>query len=168
MTDDERIQRVRASRVSFRTVLVAVSGIVFLASLTQDGFYIDRADADAWANCFGLLLVGWLGMFDGVFAWLANPMLVLAWAAIWFPRLRFASLIGALIALLFALSFLLHHDIMANEAGGRAAITGYGWGYWLWIGSMLVMACGGAVVAVIGGRATAESEVVVQQSAAGN
>ena len=115
------------------------------SGLALDCFYIDRADPDAWAPGIALLLIGWLGLLDGMLAWLANPMLALAWIAIWFPRLRFVSLACAVIALLFALSFLLHDDIMADEGGGRAAITEYHWGYWLWLGSIAAMVIGAAV-----------------------
>jgi hypothetical protein len=40
------------------------------------------------------------------------------------------------IALAIALSFLLVDDLMVNEAGGRAAVTRYGPGYWVWMSSM--------------------------------
>lgn len=143
MSDGEKV---RSFRISRRGVFVGISLALFLISLVLHCFYIDRPDPAAWAPGIALLLVGWLGMFDGIFAWLANPLLLLAWTAIWFPRLRFASFACALLALLFALSFLLHDDIMADEGGGRAAITEYSWGYWIWLSSISTMVIGGAAV----------------------
>lgn len=112
---------------------------LFLASLTQDCFYIDRPDDPrAWANGFGLLLVGWLGVLTGIYSWLANPTLLIAWLAMWSPAHRRYAIGSASIALLMMLSFLFHQDIMSDEAGNRSRITHYGPGYWLWIGSAVL------------------------------
>src|SRR5215467_14437437 len=101
------------------TVVVAffaVSVLLFLASLTQDGFYIDRSDNPrAWAPCIGLLLVGWIVVFEGVFAWLANPALLVTWIAMWFRPTHKAAVGAGIAALCFALSFLLHDQIMTSE-----------------------------------------------------
>jgi hypothetical protein len=135
-------------------VLLAVSIVLFLASLTQDGFYIDREDPRAWASCIGLLLVGWLGVIMGVPAWLANPFLVGAWVLACFRRMRWIGLCCALISLAFMLSFLLHGEIMTDEAGGYSKITGYGAGYWLWVASAAA-ALVGSLIAILfhpGGR----------------
>ena len=54
--------------------------LLFMASLTKDGFYIDRPDDPrAWSPCIGLVLISWIVVFDGVFGWLANPALLVAW-----------------------------------------------------------------------------------------
>ena len=124
------------ARTPFVTTCGVASMLLFLVSLTQDCFFIDRAeDPRAWANGFGLLTVGWLGVFTGVYAWLANPTLLIAWLAMWSPAHRIYSLGASVVAMLLALSFLLHDNILADEAGNRAMITGYGPGYWLWISS---------------------------------
>lgn len=106
--------------------------LLFAASLTQDCFYIDRPENPrAWSNGFGLLMVGWLGILTGVYSWLANPTLLVAWLAMWSPAHRTYAIGTAGIALLLTLSFLLHHDIMSDESGNRSKITAYGPGYWL-------------------------------------
>ncbi|MDB5335220.1 MAG: hypothetical protein JWN70_839 [Planctomycetaceae bacterium] len=122
---------------------LAVSIILFLVSLTQDGYYIDRPeDPRAWAPCIGLLLIGWLGVLEGVWAWLANPALAVAWLLMLTKPGRISQIILAVLATGLALSFLLYPEILANEAGGRTRITGYGAGYWLWISSMVTAAVG--------------------------
>lgn len=85
-----------------------------------------------------LLLIGWMGVFDGQVAWLANPLLLLGWCATFLRLPRIIGLTLTLLATGFALGFLLYPDILVNEAGHRAAITGYRTGYWLWVGSTLV------------------------------
>jgi hypothetical protein len=82
-----------------------------------------------------------MGIFYGVFAWLANPLLLLSWILCLRGELRAALIISAA-AVLFALSFLLHSTIVASEAPTYRAVTGYGVGYWLWLASMLIMAAG--------------------------
>jgi hypothetical protein len=110
--------------------------LLFVASLFQDGFYIDREDSDAWANCLGLLLIGWIVIFQGVFAWLANPTLLMTWSLMCSRTLRPLAAIWAIVPLGFSLSFLLHSEILTSEAGHYSKITGYGTGYWLWVGSI--------------------------------
>ncbi len=126
----------------------AASILLFVVSLTQDCFYIDRPDNPrAWSNGFGLLMVGWLGIFTGVYSWLANPTLLIAWLALWSPVRRRYAIGAASVALFLTLSFLLHHDIMSDEAGNRSKITAYGLGYWLWIGSATLALIGSCLQA---------------------
>lgn len=103
-------------------------------------------------------------MFDGIFASLADPLLLPAWADTWFPSLRFAAFACALRALLFALSFPLHDDIMADDGGGHAAITEHRWGDWIWLGSIATMVIGGAAVELKTRRGTSGSENPMQTS----
>src|SRR3954463_1280614 len=55
-----------------RWALVGLSVALFLLCLTQDGYYVEGPDPRAWASPAVLLSMGWLGVFEGVFAWLAN------------------------------------------------------------------------------------------------
>lgn len=131
------------ARTPFVSVCSLASLMLFTASLTQDCFFIDRADNPrAWSSGFGLLAVGWLGVLVGVYSWLANPTLLIAWLAMWSPNYKRYSIGASAIALLLALSFLLHESLMTDEAGNRSRVTGYGIGYWLWIGSMALALVG--------------------------
>ncbi|MBI1374301.1 MAG: hypothetical protein GC159_16415 [Phycisphaera sp.] len=131
------------SRVLTRRVLVTSSVLLFAASLTQDGFLISGENPRAWASCFGLLFFGWIGVLQGVFAWLANPLLISSWLLLKARRTR--SIMCALAALMFALSFLLYKEIVTDEAGGVSSITRYSAGYWLWVASIAIAVLGAIV-----------------------
>ena len=131
------------ARTPFLTTCGVTSILLFVASLTQDCFFIDRLENPrAWSNGFGLLAVGWLAVFKGVYSWLANPTLLIAWLAMWSPNHKRYSIGASAIALLLALSFLLHESLMTDEAGNYSRVTGYGIGYWLWIGSIALALVG--------------------------
>lgn len=135
-----------SQRPSAVVATLVVSILLFVASLTQDGFYIDRPDDPrAWSLCLGLLLVGWIAVFDGVYAWLANPALLVAWIAMWFRPSYKVAVVAGVTALCFSLSFLRHDTIITSEAPTYSRITGYGLGYWLWIGSIATALAGGVL-----------------------
>lgn len=116
---------------------------LFLFSLTQAAFYIDRPDYDAWSNPIGLLFVGWLGLLAGDAAclpWLANPLLILGWVAL-FKFEKLAPIFGIL-AVAIGLSFLGHEEIISSEAPTYSKITEIKLGYWLWILSMGILTFG--------------------------
>ena len=52
---------------------------LFATSLVCDGFYVDGASPRAWPLGFGELIIGWYAALTGVYAWLANPLLLTAW-----------------------------------------------------------------------------------------
>jgi hypothetical protein len=127
-----------------RWALVGLSVALFLLCLTQDGYYVEGPDPRAWASPAVLLSMGWLGVFEGVFAWLANPLLLAAWISLALGHQRIA-LETAAAAVAFALSFFTVDTILVNEAGGNARVTGVGAGYHLWVASMLVVVVGGGL-----------------------
>lgn len=76
MNEDERTG---VSTRSPSRLFTAASILLFLISLTQDGYRTDASNPRAWSPAIGLLLVGCLGIFDGIVAWLANPTLLATW-----------------------------------------------------------------------------------------
>lgn len=112
-----------------------ISLLLFAFSLIFSGFYI-RDTHEAY-NGFGLLLNGWLGILDFHFSWLANPMYFLA------LKVRKSnpgrSFFWAICGFLITLEFLRHKSILTDEGGGTAEITGIGWGYYLWLMSILAL-----------------------------
>src|SRR5436190_13805674 len=57
-------------------IITLVSVIVFAASLTQNGFYTETHFPKPPPSGWYLLLIGLIGVFDGYFEWLANPVLL--------------------------------------------------------------------------------------------
>jgi hypothetical protein len=105
---------------------------LFAISLLCDGFYVDGPSPRAWSLGFGELIVGWYAALEGVYAWLANPLLLVAWITFRSKSPAVSSI--CTVAALWAMgSFLSVHRIEVSEAGNSARITGYGVGYWIWI-----------------------------------
>lgn len=122
-------------------IVCTFSICIFSLALTQDGFYLEHIPRDAWAPGWGEFAVGWISLFSGTIAWLGNPLLIASWIT-QFKRKEKWSVVLAIMALLFMLSFLFSRRIVYNEAGASSKIDGYGRGYWLWVLSALVAVCG--------------------------
>jgi hypothetical protein len=131
-----------------RRAILAVSLVLFLLCLTQDGFFIDGDNPRAWSQAGYLLLLGWLGLLAGVVAWLANPLWIAAWIAFALHR-HGVALALSIAALVCALSFLTVDAVMVSEAPTFAKVTSVGIGYWLWIASMAALAGGAALTLIV-------------------
>jgi hypothetical protein len=121
--------------------VVSLSIMLFLISLTQDAYYIDRNDYDAYSNSLMLLLMGWLGMMSGGagLCWVANPLLFLSWFLYRANEKNVAALISSL-AFVASVSFLFFDEVLSSEAPTYSKITEYKLGYWLWLSSCTFMA----------------------------
>jgi hypothetical protein len=120
-------------------IITLLSIIVFAASLTQNGYYISGENPKAWSPAFYSLVLGPIGLFAGIFEWLANPVLLAAWVFSLAGKNKIALLLGSLASAL-KLAFLFRQTIIASEAPTYAKIIGHGAGYWLWVTSgMLVI-----------------------------
>jgi hypothetical protein len=125
--------------------VLGLSIVSFVTCLTQDGYYIDDSNPKAWSPAWGLLVFGWMGLLSGTFAWLANPLLFGSWVLLAMSKYRVAFYLS-LGALLFAVSFLLHSEVISSTKPSYSKIVGYGIGYWLWIASALILAVGAGVL----------------------
>ncbi len=123
---------------TFKIIVFSLSITLFLISLTQPAYYIDRTDYDAWANSFYLLIFGWSGLLAGgaTIAWLANPLIFLSW--IFFFIKPKVSLILSLVATLLSASFLCFNTIISSEETSYSTITERKAGYWLWLISIAI------------------------------
>jgi hypothetical protein len=117
----------------WRLILTLLSVATFALALTQPAFVYGRSaipSGPAWK----LLLEGWRALPRGYLEWCANPALLFSWVAI--PRRRpGSSLAAACIAAALMLLFLLRPDFAPYR------------GYWLWLGSGLLMILTGAPAA---------------------
>lgn len=134
-------------RPTLRTLIVGLSATLFVVSLTQVGFYTAGQNAaDGASPSILLLLIGWMGLADHKIAWYANPALFAGWRTTQRLGTRPTSLFYPLLALSLSLTFLMHNEIMVNEAGGTASIVGYGAGYWLWVSSSGLLVLGNVLL----------------------
>jgi len=134
-------------------LFVGVSILLFLASLTQNPCrWASPNESDGqYFGCLAFLLIGWVGVFGGIVAWLANPALLLAWIFTFSRYRRVEAIVCSVAALGLALSFLAVKEIPGDN--GSAKIISYALGYWLWIAS-IVMALAGSMEGVIRERLT--------------
>jgi succinate dehydrogenase/fumarate reductase cytochrome b subunit len=123
-----------------RRLLLFAAIILFILSFTQPAFFTGRADKDA-GNTILLFFVGGLGLIAdplNCFAWLANPLFLIA---VWLTaRRKRRAFVVAVFAVIFAVGFLGVRHVMVNEAGGYADITARKAGYWLWLAATVVLA----------------------------
>lgn len=132
--------------------VLSLSILLFLISLTQPAYYIDGQEYDAWANSFGLLMIGWFGALCGGagLAWFANPLILLAW--ILYFKKNLLSVWMAALASGFSASFLCFSKVISSEAPTYSTITERKAGYWLWLTSILIFALLATVTLVIENR----------------
>ena len=120
--------------------LLILSQALFTVSLVLQPFHTSKPTEGTIG--LTLLLIGWLGALDGIFAWFANPLLFVGWRR--YSKGQISSALKIAIAsFLLAATFLLDTTILADEGGGRAKILSYDLGYWLWLASplALLLAC---------------------------
>jgi len=111
---------------------LGIACAMFLLSLCGSAI-ISRTGAsfgDMGINC---LLLGM-----GYLAWYANPYIFLAGLSL-FKRWHLLSVGCAAIAIVLSLTALRIREIEINEAGIKEPVTGYGWGYYLWLGSSITL-----------------------------
>jgi len=133
--------------------LVRISIIVFIISLAVPAFtYITKMDSIP-QDCYGAypLIIGWFPLiFElialpqgksfiglGLFAWLSNPLIFIAWIGIFINNKKI-SRISAIAALILSLSFLSISELETGEPGIIWKNVTVNFGYFLWIFSMVV------------------------------
>lgn len=126
-------------------ITILLSLLLFIISLTQPAFYIDRKeDPNAFSNSLTLFLLGWMSFLGGAFIpfviWLANPFYILA--IFLTIRNKTLALFSATGATWLAFWFSQLKTIMTSESGSTSIITGRGPGFKLWFTSLLVLTLG--------------------------
>jgi hypothetical protein len=91
---------------------------LFVMCLFGNAYYI--AYPTAWVASWRLLGCGWYGAFLGVFAWYANPALVMAWI-FQFKGKGKLSLLAAIIALALIVAFFFGSMYLTKVESNRTA-----------------------------------------------
>ena len=119
----------------------AVSGALYLSCLFLPAFEIlgPQSHRSPYPGAYALAL----GAVGHTSSWLANPLLVLAWYKLSKGR-GFATFLSALVAFLFALTFLRDGQQLP---GGSAGMYPYQIlvGYYVWLGAISLTAVAGLV-----------------------
>lgn len=120
-----------------QSLTLTISIALFVASLTQTAVNM----GSDYMLSIACLLLSWAEVFEGGIAWLANPLLFISWLFLLIkqPKISFPL---SLITFILSLSYLSVSTITVNEGGGKAAITSYGLGYYLWLASSISLFIG--------------------------
>lgn len=139
----------RLGKIKMKNIILIASISFFALALTQNCYSTDfKGNNDASMPAILALLIGWLGVLGihgPAISWLANPFLIASW--ITFGQNSKYALPLSIITLVLMLSFLFFKKILVTEAGHVANITKYELGYWLWIGSALIIVAGKFILA---------------------
>lgn len=128
-------------KFSFNGNHITISICIFVLSLAFPAYYMNK-DYES-VNSLLVLGLGWLGIFDWQFSWLANLFFFLA--LLYRTDLEKSATLG-MVSLAFAISFLFYKEVLTGLDLGyekiHKEITGYGWGYFLWIISIAILLIG--------------------------
>lgn len=116
----------------------------FVASPFLPAYYYGKPLTPVYGA--SLLVFGWLGPLTGYFAWLANPVYAVALALGTSKRPR-ACAVASLIGLAFALSFLVHKEVLDMDKGDvlHRTVMAYGFGYGVWLAAFIVLGAGAVI-----------------------
>ena len=95
---------------------------------------------DLWSGLV-VLMLGWVGIFQGVLAWFANPAWLVAVILLFRSRFK-ACAAWAFAAICLALTSYFLNAIAADEGGGEIHIQTMGSGFYVWLLSLLVLLIG--------------------------
>ncbi|KUY26076.1 hypothetical protein [Elizabethkingia ursingii] len=132
-----------------QSLTLIISIALFVASLTQIAVNM----GNDYMLSIACLLLGWAEVFEGGIAWLANPLLFISWFLLLIKQPKISTFF-------LSLSYLSANTITVNEGGGKAAITSYGLGYYLWLASSIFLFIGSLWTIISNRRAAPEKSPV--------
>ncbi|WP_100615687.1 hypothetical protein [Confluentibacter citreus] len=133
-----------------KKIILIASIVIFIVSLTQPAFYIDRTDYDAWSNPIGIIFIGWLGAIIGggsALTWFANPLILISWLFV--IKSEKIAIVSGVLASIISFAFLFFDKIVSSEAPTYSLITEYKLGYWLWMISICLFTLGIIIIRII-------------------
>lgn len=151
-------------RIKSRHLLLVLSVALYVACLPRSAISLVGPRCSDWTG-WEILLLGWLGIYwlgmelsfsPANMTWLANPVLFMAWMALYRKRnlrARCLSIIALLIGVFIFFDPKVNTpaslDLSYRVTGEPPCqIAGYGIGYWLWLASMAT-ACVAGLVGII-------------------
>jgi hypothetical protein len=130
---------VKASPASSNTLFVtlALSIVLYLSSLTVPAINLEGGQQHYG---FAILLYGWFGVLKGEFAWCANLLLLPGLVAL-LTRQNLAACVVAIGCIVLGL-LALRTTSLPTSLGNESRVIGFTIGYYLWIGSFVVLLVG--------------------------
>ena len=116
-------------------IVTALALLLYLASLALPAFDLEQGDDGYYLG----LVVVLLGALSADPRWLANPLWIIGLVCL-LRRRRLAALLTLAAASVLALLCLTYvgTEIAQNASGTKTTILKMGWGYYLWLSSLLV------------------------------
>lgn len=124
----------------FTKRLLFISITLFVVSLMLNAYRLEHAPENSGLTVFLEGATGGFLIYGIANYWIANPLLIYAWIKCTHYPLH--SLVASVIASFIALAFAFIKQMPVTEAPRYDVITKLDWGYWLWLGSIVTMACG--------------------------
>ena len=127
---------------------LTISLVIYLCSLFLEGLtYLDITRDGSFQKSYSsleLLLVGGIGVLGGglleFIVWLANPFYY--YSIFLLISGKKEALKFLVFSNLLALSFRAWNEILVSESGRNAEITSFELGYYLWLGSFIILLLG--------------------------
>lgn len=133
--------------LSFPKFAVLASVGLFCLCLINDGFYSHASRPGSAVPGWQLLLFGWSAIPHGGAAWLANPVIGVAWA-LFFLKYPGRSAGLAALALALMIGFLFESRVTSIFSETSTFVAEYGPGYWLWVACASALLLGSIVAAL--------------------
>lgn len=137
-----------------QSLTLIISIALFIASLTQTAVNM----GSDYMLSIACLLLGWAEVLKEELR-LANPLLFISWLLLLIKQPKISTPLS-LMAFLLSLSYLSVSTITVNEGGGKAAITSYSLGYYLWLASSISLFIGSLWTIISNRRAAPEKSPV--------
>jgi len=158
----------RRSSWSLRVICFYLSVLCYVIALVRPALYLERNQGalrglGAWSLGGNLLLVGWLGILFGQYAWFANLPLFAGWAAIYRNQRILAAFWGGVSLVVSSHALELFRTPLpgVESQNDSEILKALGSGYYLWILSMFLVVLGAML-----GRSAGATEVATQSDGA--
>ena len=116
-----------------RFKVLLASAVLFTVSLVLPAVRFTTTHGAETMPVVGMWVFGWFDLFAGVWCWLANPLLALAWLLLVLKkRVAAVALSSASLALAVSSVQLFGVGVMKDESGARYPVERLGPGFYVW------------------------------------